>query len=215
MIYLISDLHGGADAGGFRRHIEAVGDNDITVILGDVGLKFEDTEECREFGEWFLSLTKKIAIIDGNHENHAYLRSFPEDTEYGGTVHRLTNNIVYLKRGHIYEIEGKSCFVMGGCKSSKKWFDIGLVYEGEVPSADEIALGRDTLQKAGNRVDYILTHKYQKTEGDSAAPDTLEGLTAYIDKNVSFKRWYAGHFHSYYNVDALHTIVYTEAIELE
>lgn len=215
MIYLISDLHSGADADGFRRHIESVGDDDITVILGDVGLKFEDTEECRKFDEWFLSLKKKIAIIDGNHENHPYLCSQPEDEAYGDTVYRLTDNIVYLKRGHIYEIEGKSCFVMGGCKSSQKWFDAGLVYEGEIPSAKEIALGKRALADRGNKVDYILTHKYQKSsEGDIFA-DTLEGLTAYIDKFVSFKKWYAGHFHGHYDVDNLHTIIYTEAVELE
>ena len=48
-----------------------------------------------------------------------------------------------------------------------------------------------------------------------ATVDKLEGLTAYIDKNVSFKKWYTGHFHGHYDVDNLHTIIYTEAVELE
>ena len=40
-------------------------------------------------------------------------------------------------------------------------------------------------------------------------------LTAYIDKNVSFKKRYAGHFRGHYDVDDLHTIIYNEAVELE
>ena len=51
----------------------------------------------------FMSLDKKIAFLDGNHENFDYLKTFCCKEWNGGEVGRLTKNIVYLKRGNIYK----------------------------------------------------------------------------------------------------------------
>ena len=120
MIYLISDPHGGESMDGLKRFLEKATDSDLLIILGDLGICFEETEENRRFTEWFLSLDKHIAVVEGNHENHAYINSFPSDTWCGGKVHRLSDTIVHLQRGNVYHIEGKLFFVMGGCKSSAK-----------------------------------------------------------------------------------------------
>ena len=119
MIYLLSDIHAGETSAidGLRRYFEIAGNDDILIILGDVGVGFEDTEQNREFDELFLSSTKKIAFLDGNHENFAYINSFPEEDWSGGRVHRLTDNIVHLERGYVYEIEGKRFFTFGGWAS--------------------------------------------------------------------------------------------------
>ena len=210
MIYLISDLHGGEDITGLENHLATAGDNDLLIILGDVELSFRDTDENRRFTEYFLSLKLPIAIIDGNHENHPYLRSFPEDTCYGAKVHRLSENIVYLKRGNIYTIEGKTFFVMGGCKSSAKWHDAGLVYPFEDPDETEVSYAIENLKNHGNKVDYILTHRYGK---NYVCP--LQTLTDYVDENVSFTHWYSGHWHKQERLDERHTVVYREAIQLE
>jgi len=42
-----------------------------------------------------------------------------------------------LKRGNIYEINGNTFFVMGGCKSSAKWKEMGLWFDGEEPTEEE------------------------------------------------------------------------------
>lgn len=217
MIYLISDPHGGESMEGFLRYLEISTDSDLLIILGDLGVCFEDTEENRHFTEWFLSLDKKIAVVEGNHENHGFINSFPSDTWCGGEVHRLSDTIVHLKRGNIYDIEGKTFFVMGGCKSSAKWKEMGLWFDGEEPTEEELSLAYSNLSKYNNRVDYVLTHKYvnyKEVEKDKYPTLSLEGLTKYIDENVTFGHWYSGHWHICKAVDELHTFVYDEPIQV-
>ena len=213
MIYFLSDFHGERfDA--LEEYAKNYKDGDLLIVLGDVGLRFENTEENRIFTEYFLSIDKPIAIVEGNHENHAYLNSFPEEFWHGGKVNRLSKNIVRLCRGNIFEIDGKSFFVMGGCKSSAKWKEMGLWFEGENPSEAEVSLAYENLKKRGNRVDYILTHKYSP-EMHSDNPLTLEGLVNFIENNVSFSHWYAGHWHTERFYDDRHTIVYNRLYPLK
>ena len=214
MIYFTSDLHGEWNFKGFQEYLSKAGKDDLLIILGDVGLSFEKTEENREFTEKFLATDKNIAIVDGNHENFDFLNSFPEDDWNGGKVKRLTPSIVLLQRGEIYTIEGKTFFTFGGCKSSEKWKEMGLWFDGENPSPEEISLAYKSLERYGNKVDFVLTHKYEPDmHGDD--PMTLEGLKDYIDENVKFGHWYAGHWHKPIIYDELHSIVYDDPTELK
>ena len=74
MIYVLSDIHGDRNFKGLEDYISKADDNDLLIILGDVGLSFEKTEENRIFTDFFLSIKKNIAIVDGNHENFDYLK---------------------------------------------------------------------------------------------------------------------------------------------
>ena len=215
MIYLISDPHGGESMPGLERYLKMCTDDDLLIILGDLGIRFEDTEENRKFTEWFLSLNKQIALVEGNHENHGFINSFPDDTWCGAPVHRLSDTVVHLKRGNIYNIGGKTFFVMGGCKSSAKWKQMGLWFDGEEPDEAELSLAYQNLKACGNQVDYILTHKYvDYRQTQELAPLTLEGLTKYIDENVTFVHWYSGHWHKTKKLDGSHTVVYDEPIKI-
>ena len=217
MIYLISDPHGGESRKGIERFLEIGTDEDLLIILGDLGLKFEDTKVNHDFTEWFLSLDKQIAVVEGNHENHAFMNAFANDVWCGGRVNRISDTIVRLKRGNIYCIEGNTFFVMGGCKSSAKWKEMGLWFEGEEPTEVELSLAYNNLQKCQNQVDYVLTHKYvdyKKDDESKFQALSLEGLTKYIDENVTFRHWYSGHWHINKVIDEKHTIVYDEPIQL-
>lgn len=213
MIYLLSDQHGGERIGDLEKYYEIATEDDLLIILGDVGIRFTETEENRAFDELLLSAPKKIAFLDGNHENFRYLYSYPEEDWCGGKVHRLTGNLVHLERGYIYEIEGKKFFAFGGCKSSAKWKKIGLWQPEETPTEQEIARAYTSLKECGNRVDYILTHKYELGEGSYS--EELFDLCRYIDSEVRFKHWYAGHGHEYRIVDEKHTQVYDELVVVE
>ena len=208
MIYLISDLHGEKDFLGLMEYRDIANEDDLLIILGDIGLSFDDTDENREFTKWFLSIKKNIAIIDGNHENFEHLNSFPEEEWNGGTVRRLTENIILLKRGNVYDIEGKSVFVFGGCKSSPKWKEMGLWHYGEEPTEKELKLAYDNLKKYNYSVDYILTHKYEETPARGTVCEDLQKLTQYIEQNVSYKKWFAGHWHVNKKEDEKHIFVY-------
>lgn len=214
MIYLLSDQHGGEYVGDFKKYCEIATEDDLLIILGDVGLKFTDTEDNRAFDELFLSASKKIAFIDGNHENFKHIYSYPEEDWCGGKVHRITENIVHLERGYVYEIDGKRFFVFGGCKSSEIWKAKGLWQAEETPSEQEISRAYANLKKSGNRVDYILTHKYE-LGNENTYSEELFTLCKYIDSEVQFKHWYSGHWHRYRQRDHKHTFVFDELVAIK
>ena len=214
MTYLISDLHGNMDFYGLQEYCRIAKDEDLLIVLGDVGLAFEESEENRIFTEKFLSIDKNIAIVDGNHDNFAYLNSFPREKWNGGIVSRLTEKIVHLRRGNVYGIGGSSFFVFGGCKSSPKWKECGLWHEGEEPSEEELAYAYDSLKKCGYSVDYILTHKYEQTPPRGTVSKHLQELTVFLEKNVRYRHWYAGHWHADECIDEKHTCVYDKLVPI-
>ncbi|MGM9641976.1 MAG: hypothetical protein ACI3XI_02070 [Eubacteriales bacterium] len=213
MIYFISDLHG-EPSEAFCEYVENARQEDTLIILGDIGLAFWNTDENREFTEWFRSLSCNIAFIDGNHENFDYLYSFPEEDWHGGRVHRISPTAVHLMRGYVFEIEGMTFFTMGGCLSSHKWFERGWRWEAEEPSEGEIARGYDSLVACGNKVDYVLTHKY-RIEDENAARLSFDGLINFIEREVSFTHWYSGHWHKYKRLDERHTVIGKQVFPLE
>ena len=213
MIYFISDPHWGENMEGFRRYEALRKEGDLLIVLGDLGLYFTDTEESRRFDEYFLSLPFPVALVDGNHENFDRLASFPEEEMWGGKVRRLSKNAVWLRRGQVFTIEGKRFFVMGGCKSSAKWEAMGLHYLGDEPSEDELALAYESLAACGNRVDYVLTHKYRLEDPD-APRLSFQGLLHFIENNVTYTHWYSGHWHAGFSLDEKHTVVYDTPVLL-
>lgn len=213
MIWLVSDPHGGQDMEGLEACLAQCKKEDLILILGDMELHFRDTEGNRAFTAYFESLNGQIAFLDGNHENFDHLDSLPVEDWHGGKVHRLSDSIVHLMRGHIFELEGKTFLVMGGCKSTQKWKDAGLWWPQEEPSREEIALAYENLNKCGNKVDYVLTHKY-RIENPDADPLTLQGFSNYVEKNVEFQHWYSGHWHKTAFLDDRHTVVFQEPIQL-
>ncbi len=214
MIYLLSDLHGELYP-ELLEYAKGAGEGDLLILLGDVGLAFDKSEENRRFTEEFLSLGIKIAFIDGNHENFEYLASFPVEQWCGGRVHRLTPNIGHLMRGEAYEIEGKSFFVFGGCSSSPKWREAGLWHEGDEPSAEELSRAYECIEKSGRRFDYILTHKYTRVAPRPHESRELEELLDFINTHVEFSHWYSGHAHTDEKIDEKHTRVYKRLISLK
>ena len=208
MIYLISDVHEDINFPGLEEYLEKATDDDLLIILGDVGLNFQDTEENRKFTEQFLSLEKNIAFIDGNHDNFEYYNSFPEEEWKGGIVGRISENIVHLKRGNVFEFEGKTFFVFGGCKSSPKWKEAGLWHFGEEPDDEQLATAYSSLKKHNLQVDYILTHKYEQTPERGTVSEKLKELTQFIDENVKFNKWFSGHWHKESEIDEKHSVIF-------
>lgn len=204
-IYLCSDPHGDLNFPALHDYLELAGEDDLLIILGD--LFFGYGEDGREFTEWFCSLNKNIAFIDGNHDNNELLLSYPEDEWCCGRVNRISESIVYLRRGEIYNILGKSIFVMGGCISSQKWHELGLATPIENPSEEEIAYAKENLARYGNKVDYILTHKYETMKQDTPSP-TMGEMVRYIEDNVTYRHWYYGHWHGEAEVDNKHHLIY-------
>lgn len=215
MIYILSDLHENIDFEAFNNYISEGHENDLLIILGDICLKLQDTEENEAFTNHFLSAKCPIAILDGNHENFDYLYSFPVEDWYGGKVHRITENIVHLMRGHIFNFEDKSFFAFGGCRSSDGWKANGRWFPQEEANAEEYTVAYENLKRYEYKVDYILTHKYSKDLNDIYGVPELIELTDFIDENVDFKQWYSGHSHRNFVIDERHRSVYNKIVCIE
>ena len=206
MIYFLSDLHGKAHK-TVIEYQETAKEDDLLILLGDILLNFEDTEENKAFTEYILSSKKPVAIVDGNHENYEYLFNSPEEEWNGGIVTRLAENVIYLKRGQIYTIEGKKFFVLGGWRSSAKWKEAGLWSPLEEASTEELEFAYENLAKHGYSVDYVITHQYER----DAQPEpklSMEGINHFIKSNVEYKMWYFGHHHREFSFDPKHVCVY-------
>ena len=212
MIYFASDMH--AESTEALREYERIAKpDDLLIILGDLYIKVEDTEENRLFTEYVMSIKANIALVDGNHDNHDYLNSFPVEEWCGGHVHRITPSFVHLMRGNVFTIDGLNFLVMGGCKSSARWKDAGLYFEGEDPNEEEIALGYKNYEKYN--IDYVLTHKREGGDLSSAPRLSLEGFIHHLNETQRYKGWLYGHWHVERRSSEKLLSVYDRLISLE
>ena len=212
MIWLLSDLHGSLD--GLNEYLKIKKENDYLIILGDVELYFDGTEKNNAYSNYLTSLDCNIAIVDGNHDNFDYLESLPVIDWHGGKAHKITDKIVHLIRGHIFNIENNSFLVMGGCGSTDKWKNTPTWWKREQASDFELEFAYENLKKHGNQVDYILTHKYTNP-AHTYRYDSAEKFAQAIEQKVTYKHWFSGHWHEYLHLDNKHTVIYNKPVPLK
>ena len=196
------------------------------IILGDFGGLWDggkadqyrlDELEQRPFTTLFL---------DGNHENYDLLAAYPALSWHGGMVQPVREHVLHLCRGQIFQIQGKSFFVLGGASShdieggildpadptwkqkAKLLRRRGLSYRvlgqswwpEELPASEEYDTARKTLEETQWQADYILTH---------CAPDSIQqrvlgpagqgdALTAFLEE-VSQRTAFAGWYFGHYH----------------
>lgn len=122
-----------------------------------------------------------------NHENFDMLNDYPVVDFHDGKAHEIRDNIFYLMRGYIFDLNGKKFFAFGGARSHDiqdgildpetcppKKFQAefrrltkanaflrikGMSWwEEEIPSREEKERGQLSLNLVGNKVDYVLSH---------------------------------------------------------
>lgn len=209
MIYLTGDTHGTIEIGKLSRANLAVervepGEGDFVIILGDFGLVFAPEGQSAEERWWLKWLDEKpwtTLFIDGNHENFARLNALPEEEWRGGRVHRVSESVLHLMRGQIFEIDGRSFFTMGGAASHDRQFrkEGRSWWPEELPSEEELARADAALDGCGRRVDYVLTHcaptLVQGRINPTFLPDRLTEYLQHVRDTTAFHRWYFGHYH--------------------
>lgn len=214
MIYLFGDLHGAANINRFEKDSFPQGldltKEDYVIVLGDFGIPWNNvsTKGYKEEIEALKLLNHKpwtTLFIDGNHENFHNLYEYEEIELLGGKVHRLMDSIYHLERGYVYTIEGKKFFSFGGALSIDKGYRIpGLSWwPQELHSKEEVELGLNSLNDNNNKVDYIITHTTSNAniklllniDDDLLVNDPCSKFFDVVDKLVSYKYWFFGHFH--------------------
>lgn len=230
MIYVTGDIHGNPvrlSTDIFPEQKEMTKE-DFLIILGDFGLVWDYRGANKNEKYWLDWLERKsftTLFIDGNHDNFSRLNSYETSEFYGGKCNFIRPSVIRLKRGQVFNLQGKKFFTFGGAKSHdirdgilepgdpriKKWnkdynkmFRINGVswWKEELPSQEEMDEGIHNLSKENNRVDYILTHCpptsiLKQMDGGSGLyqADILSDYLQTIKENVEYKKWLFGHMH--------------------
>lgn len=245
MIYLTGDTHGDIDVGKISNNKWKVGSklsrDDYLIILGDFGFPFLPTDVTNEkldnkiyaearksylyWIKWLSQRPYTILWVDGNHDNHVYWDSVETEEWHGGKVNRhpLADNVIHLKRGEYYEIDGHTFWVMGGAMSHDKELRVpGFSWwEQEIPNYTEMDHGLETLASHGNKVDFILTH----TMPEDLIPLVLglhfnecDPTRMYLNsiyRDVAFQYWFCGHYHCDTRNDMCHMqVLYDDIVPL-
>lgn len=226
-IYVTGDIHGNPSRLStdiFPEQKEMTKD-DYVIILGDFGLVWDYKGESKNEKYWLDWLENKpftTLYLDGNHECFSRLNSYPVKRYCGGNVNFIRPSVIHLKRGQVFNLQGKNFFTFGGAKSHdisdgilepgdkriKEWdkdynkmFRVNRVswWKEEMPSQEEMDEGIHNLQKENNKVDYILTHcpptSVLKQMNNNYGSDYLTDYLQTIKENIKYKKWLFGHMH--------------------
>ena len=206
MIYITGDTHGELDvhklSGRYfpSKHLTK---DDYVIIVGDFGFIWDrrESKEERYWLKWFDDKPWTTLFLDGNHENHPRLMSFPEEEWNGGRVHRISGSVLHLMRGQVYTINGLRFFTMGGAQST----DVMYRKEGiswwpeELPSEEEYEEAYRNLARVDWTVDVVLTHELPTKQLHEFKPfyDSYvhSNFLNEIRKRLTYQHWFCGHHH--------------------
>ena len=180
---------------------------DYLIILGDVGIIWDIQVSKYEIDlkKWYANRPWTTLFVDGNHENFHRLFSneFPTIEMFGSKVKNIYSSVFYLQRGHVYEIEDKMFFTFGGGESIDKARRVEFQswWSQEIPNTTDIHNGLNNLAAVDNTVDYVITHTvYTKAYndiliGDYKLNDPTYPILDMFENIITYKKWYASHFH--------------------
>ena len=198
-VWITGDIHGEPNRLSMKnfyvqKEFSENQDDDVVIIAGDFGLVWDVDGESKSEKynlDWLENHNFTTVFVDGNHENHTRLATYPVTMWHGGKVHVIRPHVLHLMRGEIYNIDGKTFFAFGGASShdisdgildynDPEWKEKarelneecrymyrvkGLSWWAEeLPSPEEMDNGVRNLASAGNKVDFMITHSPSTSE---------------------------------------------------
>lgn len=143
---------------------------DAVVQVGDFGIW--QNKDSKQFLDYLSeNLGVPLYFVDGNHEDHPYLRSLPIGED--GT-RKVAENVYHLPRGFRWEWAGKSFLALGGALSVDK--DYRRPYFDWFPE-EEITYGEFLEAIKGGPVDVMVTHE---CPDNVKIPGLMHGLPQHI-----------------------------------
>lgn len=213
MIYITGDTHR-----DFSRIYKLGKDTDnMLIVLGDVGINYYLNEEDKNYKEYLKKLKLKLFCVRGNHEERPEnISTYKEVEMFGGKVfiEEEHPNLIFAKDGETYNIDGKKILVIGGAYSVDKQYRLLHGYKWfkeEQLTKKEM----DTIlaKVKGKHFDIVLSHtcpyKYEPREvfmqglDQSKVDKSMEHFLDEIEENISYDKWYCGHYHTEKQVDKL------------
>ncbi len=213
MIYITGDTHR-----DFSRIYKLKKDTDnMLIVLGDVGINYCLNEEDKNCKEYLKKLKLKLFCVRGNHEERPEnISTYKEIEMFGGKVfiEEEYPNLIFAKDGETYNIDGKKILVIGGAYSVDKQYRLLHGYKwfkDEQLTNKEMITILDKVK--GKHFDIVLTHtcpyKYEPREvfmqglDQSKVDKSMEHFLDEIEENISYDKWYCGHYHTEKQIDKL------------
>ena len=232
MNYLTGDTHGSHSINKLNSRLFPEGKtltkNDYVSILGDFGLLWdgEPSEHEKYWLNWLDEKPWTTLVIEGNHENIPRFKALPEVKMFGDYVGQISKSIFHLKRGKVYEIDGKKIFTFGGALSVDKAWRIPNIswWADEIPNEYEYNHAIENLEKHNFKVDYVFTHTmpselfskmnlvYKIYENKIDDPHSIR--LNWFKNKMEFKHWYFGHFHIDEQITDKFTCLYHTKIKI-
>ena len=219
MIYITGDTHGDfSRLFAFCQRFETTRE-DIMIILGDAGFNFFGGQRDANSKHNVSELPITVFSIHGNHEMRpATLPSYRVAEWHGGKVYveDAYPNLLFAMDGEIYDLGGIQTVVIGGAYSVDKFYRLANGWNwwaDEQPSPAVRKKVETALAARDWKVDAVLSHttplKYVPTEVFLASIDqrlvdkSTEIWLDSIESRLTYKHWYAGHFHTEKDIDRL------------
>ena len=229
MVFLTGDTHG--DFSGVAAFVtkQQTSKEDILVIMGDAGVNFTAGERDLRVKQALQALPITLFCIHGNHEMRPFtIPSYRERDWHGGTVYVEEDfpDLLFAKDGEIYDLDGKDVIVLGGAYSVDKFYRLKMGYpwwEDEQPSDEIKAYAEMRLKERDWKVDTVFSHTtpfrympremFLQTIDQRLVDDSTEKWLDTIEERLTYRNWYAGHFHCDKRIDRLR-ILFHDYIEM-
>ena len=223
MIYITGDIHGSLEPIFDLVEKYAPTEDDIIVILVDVGVNYTGRLRDKFIKEEMNNIGVTFFCIHGNHENRPQnIASYQEKNWNGGRVLYEEDypNILFPVDGDIFELEGNKCIVIGGAYSVDKFYRLRNGYnwwpdEQPSPTIKEYV----EKQIKNNKIDVVFSHtcpyKYIPTEcflsgiDQSKVDNSTEQWLDTIEEAIEYKAWYIGHWHTDKRIDKMHFLFHS------
>ena len=220
MVYVTGDTHG--DISFFKDpKLKKLTDEDILIVCGDFGFLWDRSDKEKKALQTLEKKKYTICFVDGAHENFDILNSYKDYRFKGGNAHKIAPNIFQLLRGEIYTFDKKTFFCMGGGESDDREMrtEGETWWKEEMPSREEMEQAIAALEQNHWRVDYVITHCAPRSVQTLLASwyenDPMVSFLDRVCSDLTFKRWFFGHYHVDKQVNEKFIALYNKVIPME
>lgn len=191
--------------------------NDMLIILGDAGINYFLNIRDMIEKEKLKTHNIKFFCIRGNHEERPEnIDTYKEVEMFGGKVFVEEDfpHLIFAKDGETYNFNNTKILVIGGAYSVDKYYRLitgNKWFSDEQLTHEEMKSIYDKVK--GKSFDIVLTHtcprKYEPTEvfmpglDQSKIDKSMEDFLDRIEENISYNKWYCGHYHTEKKIDKI------------